>query len=302
VVASRMSYPTALLPMPDPSLPRRRFLAGGAAGLAALAARPLAALGATPIPAGGRFQGQVVLITGATSGIGAAAARAFAREGARVVFCGRRVDRGAAVEAEIRAAGGEARYVRADVREEADVAALVAACLDAHGRLDVAFNNAGIEGPEGPLHEVPLDGPMGYRDVMRTNTDGVTFALRYELPVMIRQGRGVIVNTGSVLASRGSADWGAYAASKHAVLGLTRSAARKHAGDGLRVLSISPGPVDTDLLRRMYDGDPSPTAEANPTGRLAQPEEIAAMVLHLASPEASYLNGDDVKVDGGASA
>lgn len=285
--------------MSAPPLSRRSFLATGTTGLAGLAAAPLGSAAASPRLR--RFEGRVVLITGATSGIGEATARAFAAEGARVVFCGRRTDRGRAIESALREAGGEALYVRADVREEAEVAALVATCLERYGRIDVAFNNAGIEGPRGPLDEVPLDGPMGYRDLMRTNVDGVLYAMRHELPVLRRQRAGVVVNTASMLGHRASADWGAYAASKHAVVGLTRSAARRHAAEGLRVVSVSPGPVDTELLRRMHGGDLSASARANPTGRVAQPEEIAAVVLQLASPEASFLNGADVTVDGGAS-
>jgi NAD(P)-dependent dehydrogenase (short-subunit alcohol dehydrogenase family) len=285
---------------------RRAFVAGSAAGIAAAAAGPTLAFaaaprGSAPYAERQRFEGRVVLITGATSGIGEATARAFAAEGARVFFCGRRVDRGEAVANSIRAAGGDALFMRADVREERQVAEFVRRIMDTTGRLDIAFNNAGIEGPEGSYGEIPLEGENGYRDVMRTNLDGVFFAMRHEIPIMRRQRSGVIINTGSVQGSRGGEDTGPYAASKHAVIGLTRSAALAHAAEGLRILSISPGPVDTALLRRMYD-DLEPIRERNPSRRIAQPAEIAAMVLKLASPDASFLNGEDVKVDGGSSA
>jgi NAD(P)-dependent dehydrogenase (short-subunit alcohol dehydrogenase family) len=283
----------------SPGVTRRRFLTGGAAGLAGLAAAP-GALAGGPAGAAGRFEGRVVLITGATSGIGEATARAFAAEGARVFFCGRRAVLGEEVAASIRAAGGEATFYQADVREEAQMAAFVSAAVEAYGGLDVGFNNAGIEGPEGALDEIDLDGEMGYRDVMRTNHDGVFFAMRHELPVMRQRGGGVIINTGSVLGARGSADFGAYAASKHAVIGLTRSAARAHANEGIRILAVSPGPVATDLLRRMY-GDLEPIRQRNPLG-VAEPAQIASMVLQLASPDASFVTGANMRVDGGSTA
>lgn len=287
--------------MGNSSTSRRNFLAGSAAGAAALAAGPISAATGRGVE-DRRFADRVVLITGGTSGIGEAAARAFAAEGAEVFFCGRREDRGREVAASIQENGGSATFFQADVREEGEVEAFVSACVERAGTVHIAFNNAGIEGPEGSLAEIDVDGEMGYRDVMRTNLDGVYHAMRHELPVMIEQGEGVIVNTVSVLGSGGSDGWGAYSASKHAVLGLTRSAALAHAGDGLRIVSLSPGSTDTELLRRMYDDDLSESAEANPMGRVAEPEEMAAMVLKLASPEATFLNGEDIKVDGGSSA
>jgi len=287
---------------------RRRFLAGGAAGLAALAAGAGNALGSTSRPdewpwqnGQRRYAGKTVLITGATSGIGEATARAFAAEGANVFFCGRRQELGEQIAQSIREQGGTATFHRADVREEAQVRRFVESCLETYGGLDIAFNNAGIEGPEGAIPEVDLTGEQSYRDVFRTNTDGVFFAMRHEIPAMISRGGGVIINTASVQGSRGSEDTGPYSASKHAVIGLTRSAALAHARDNIRILSVSPGPVETDLLRRMYE-DLSEIARENPSGRIALPVEIAAMVLTLAAPEASFLHGDDVKVDGGSSA
>ena len=137
---------------------------------------------------------------------------------------------------------------------------------------------------------------------MRTNVDGVFYAMRYELPLMREQGHGIIVNTASMLGSKGSPGVGVYSASKHAVVGLTRSAAQLHARQGLRILSISPGPVDTPLLRRAAGDNMAAVAAANPSGRLATPDEIAEMVLMLAAPQAGFVNGEDVKVDGGASA
>lgn len=287
---------------PDVRDPARRRLLLGGAGLAgaALAAGAVHATGRNRDR--GRYHGQVVLITGATSGIGEATAHAFAREGAKVCFCGRRESRGEAVESAIREAGGDALFVQADVRREEQMQALVAKCVERYGGLDIAFNNAGIEGPRGAFDEIDVDGANGYGDVFRTNVDGVFFAMRHELPVMRRAGHGVIVNTGSMLSHRGSRFAGAYAGSKHAVIGLTRSAAAAEAGHGIRVVSVSPGGVETELLRRFLGGSLEGAGRNNPMGRIAQPYEVAAVVLNLVAPENTFLNGDDIKVDGASSA
>ncbi len=282
--------------------PRRRRLLVGGAGLAgaALAAGAVHATGRNRER--GRYDGQVVLITGATSGIGEATAHAFAREGAKVCFCGRREERGAAVQAAIRDAGGDATFVRADVRYEDQIKALVEACVKRYDGLDIAFNNAGIEGPRGALDEIDVAQDNGYEDVFRTNVDGVFFAMRHEIPVMRQAGHGVIVNTGSMLSHRGSRFAAAYAGSKHAVIGLTRSAAAAEARAGIRVVSVSPGGVETELLRRFLGGSLEGAGENNPMGRIAQPYEVADVVLNLVAPENTFLNGDDVKVDGASSA
>ncbi|MDQ2078430.1 SDR family NAD(P)-dependent oxidoreductase [Marinimicrobium sp. ABcell2] len=288
-----------------PSPGRRDFFAQSAAGVAG-AALGAAGLGSSAAMADDgeprqRYRDKVVLITGATSGIGEATAHAFAREGARVFFCGRRESLGSQVQQAIREQGGEATYRQADVRDEDQVQAFVEACVETYGSIDVAFNNAGIEGPRGGLDEIDVDGEGSYRDVMRTNADGVFYGLRYEIPAMRGNG-GVIVNTGSMLSHRGSTFAGAYAASKHAVIGLTRSAAASVAGRGIRVFSISPGAVETELLRRFLGGSLEGAAEDSPMGRMAQPSEIADAVLALSAPEALFLNGDDVKLDGASSA
>ncbi len=289
----------------DPDSPgRRRFLAGASAGLAGMAAAG-AALGGWPEgmrESEGRYAGAVVLITGATSGIGEAAAHAYAREGAKVFFCGRREELGESVAASIRDAGGEATYMRADVRERDEMRDFVDACVETYGRLDIAFNNAGIEGPLGDFDAIDVTGGNGYRDVMRTNVDGVYYAMRYEIPVMREQGHGVIVNTGSMLSHTGSAHAGTYAATKHAVIGLTRSAAAAEVGHGVRVVSLSPGATRTELLRRFRGGSLEGADEDHPMGRIAEPEDIAGVLLQITAPEATYLNGDDVKADGASAA
>jgi NAD(P)-dependent dehydrogenase (short-subunit alcohol dehydrogenase family) len=272
-----------------------------AAGAAAVAASALAA--ATPAaaaPRPGRFAGKVVLITGATSGIGEATARAFAGEGARVFFCGRRERLGAHVAASIRAAGGEATFRRADVRDEHEVRDLVDACVRRYGRLDVAVNNAGIESPRAVrLHEQTLD---DLEAVWRTNVAGVFLAMKYELPRMLAQGGGAIVNTASVSAEVGFATIAPYNASKHAVASLTKVAGLEYAADGIRVNALAPGAVDTPMLRRAaaaFGMTYEQIAQDYPIRRIVRAEEIARVVMFLASPDASAVVGHDLDATGG---
>ncbi|MFF5261578.1 SDR family NAD(P)-dependent oxidoreductase [Actinomadura viridis] len=288
---------------------RRRLLAAGAAGLAAV---PLAATAAAanpqaaPAPAGGRadpdgrFAGKVVLITGATSGIGQATAYEMAREGARVFFCGRRAELGRRHEREIRGFGGDATYVRADVTREADVEDFVAACVRRHGRIDVAFNNAGIESPKAvPLHQQSL------RDlelVWRTNTAGTFLAMKHEIPHMLRAGRGVVVNTASISAEVGFATIAPYNSSKHGVASLTKVAALEYAARGVRVNALAPGAVDTPMLRRAaeaFDMTYEQIAQDYPIKRIVTPLEIARVVMWMASGDAAPVIGTDVDASGG---
>lgn len=245
------------------------------------------------------FENKVVLITGATSGIGKVSALAFAESGAKVVISGRREAEGQAVVAEIKAAGGEATFIRADVAKEADVEALVAGTLAAYGRLDVAFNNAGVE-LLGPIPEVT---EVDYRRVFDINVWGVLVSMKHEIPAILKSGGGSIINTSSVAGHIGMSGASVYIASKHAVEGLTKTAALEVAAQGIRVNAISPGPIVTDMLDRFAGGVESDTAKylvsLVPAGRLGQSHEIAQPVLWLASEAASYVTGQSILVDGG---
>jgi NAD(P)-dependent dehydrogenase (short-subunit alcohol dehydrogenase family) len=247
------------------------------------------------------MKGQVVLVTGALAGIGRATALAFAREGARVVVSGRRDEEGRKLEAELRALGVEAEYVRADVRREEDVRGLIDRTVARFGRLDVAVNNAGTEGQSGPLTEQTAE---NYAATFDTNVLGVLLSLKHELRVMLAQRRGSIVNVSSVAGRVGFAGASVYVASKHAVEGLTKSAAIEAAPAGVRVNIVAPGPIETGMLDR-FTG----TAENKaglvagvPLGRVGSPEEVAQAIVFVASDKASFITGASLMVDGGITA
>lgn len=247
----------------------------------------------------GRFANKVVLITGATSGIGEATARAFAHEGAIVHFCGRREALGEKVAQEINAQGGRASYQRADVRKEEDVKSFIDTCLQKYGRVDIAFNNAGIESPPHPIAEQSLETWM---NVLTTNATGVFLSMKYELPVMLRQKGGVIVNNASVSGHVGFATIAPYSASKHAILSLTKVAALEYSDKNIRINSISPGAVDTPMLRRAmkaWNFSPDQVANDYPIKRLATAEEMARAVMWLSSAEPTSVVGTDIDVTGG---
>jgi NAD(P)-dependent dehydrogenase (short-subunit alcohol dehydrogenase family) len=243
----------------------------------------------------------VVLITGALAGIGRATALAFARQGARLVVSGRRDDVGRALAGELRELGVEAEFIRADVRHEADVEALVAATLARFGRLDVAVNNAGTEGTLTPLTDVDVD---GYAAVFDTNVLGTVLSLKHELRAMREQGGGAIVNLSSTMGHRGAPNASLYVASKHAVEGLTKTAALEGAPLGIRVNAVAPGPVETEMLARLTGGGERKAAlvAGVPMKRAGTPEEIAQAIVWLASEHAGFLTGQVIDVNGGKTA
>ena len=247
------------------------------------------------------LSGKTVLVIGGTAGIGRSCALAFARAGANLVVAGLGLDDTAAYERELTAAGA-ARAVVAivDVREEAAVAGLVTTAATQFGRLDIALNNAGVEGPFEPLSQATSE---TFDRIISVNLKGVFFGLKHEIRQMQAQGGGgVILNTASNAGVKSIANIGVYSASKHGIIGLTKAAALETADAGIRVNAIAPGPVDTGLLTRMVAGHVPIDAIAAkvPLGRIAHPDEIAALAIWLCSDAASYVSGETVLIDGGA--
>jgi len=240
----------------------------------------------------------VVLITGALTGIGRTTALAFAHEGASIVVSGRHDEAGQALATELRAAGGEAEFVRADVRHEDEVRTLVDRTVARFGRLDAAVNNAGTEGYPGPVTEQTAE---SYAATFDTNVLGTLLSMKHELRVMLAQGHGSIVNLSSVVGQIGVAGASVYTASKHAVEGLTKSAALEAAAFGVRVNAVAPGPIETGMLDR-FTGDADRKAgliAGVPLKRAGTPEEIAQGVVFLASDKASFVTGEILGVNGG---
>jgi NAD(P)-dependent dehydrogenase (short-subunit alcohol dehydrogenase family) len=243
----------------------------------------------------------VVLITGALAGIGRATALAFAKEGARIVVSGRRDDAGEKLVAELRGLGAEAEFIRADVRHEADVQNLVDKTVARFGRLDVAVNNAGTEGKPGPVTEQSAE---SYAAIFDTNVLGVILSMKHELRVMQAQGGGSIVNLSSTMGHRGAPGASIYTASKHAVEGLTKSAALEAAAFGVRVNAVAPGPVETEMLTR-FAGNADRKAglvAGIPLKRAGRPEEIADAIVFASSDKASFITGQIIAVNGGKTA
>jgi NAD(P)-dependent dehydrogenase (short-subunit alcohol dehydrogenase family) len=244
------------------------------------------------------LENKVALVTGGTSGIGKATAIAFAAAGAKVVFSGRREAEGEDTAKAILQSGAECLFVRSDVSSEADVKTMIGQIVARYGRLDFAFNNAGIEGLMKPLHAQSLE---DFDELMAINVRGLFMCMKSEIQQMLTQGAGVIINNSSMLGLVGSVLASPYAASKHAVMGLTRSAALDYAKQGIRINAVNPGIIYTEMLDRLMSQGVTPeqlTAMV-PMGRVAQPEEIAATVVFLCSDAANYITGQSLVVDGG---
>lgn len=249
---------------------------------------------------GGLVDGKVALVTGAASGIGRAAALAFAREGALVVTADRDTAGGEITVQAVRSAGGQATFRRCDVTSEDDVRALVEAVVDAHGRLDCAHNNAGITGAMGAVHELERD---AWEHTLTVNLTGVFLCMKHELVQMQAQGSGAIVNTASAAGLVGVPGLAPYCASKHAMIGLTKTAALENAAAGIRVNAVLPGSIDTPMLQGYMGLGPAvekAIKAGQPGGRLGLPEEIAEAVVWLCSDRASFVTGTPMLVDGGA--
>ncbi len=244
---------------------------------------------------------QIVLITGALTGIGRAAALAFARAGSKVVVSGRRQEAGRELAKELRALGAEAEFIQADVRRENDVRGLVDQTLSRFGRLDAAVNNAGTEGHPGPVTEQSAE---SFTETFETNVLGTLLSMKHELRVMLAQGSGSIINISSTYGHLGARGASVYSASKHAVEGLTKSAALEVAGSGVRVNAVAPGPTETAMLNR-FVGNAERKAQmvaGVPMQRVGNPDEVAEAIVFIASDKSSFTTGQVLAIDGGKSA
>jgi NAD(P)-dependent dehydrogenase (short-subunit alcohol dehydrogenase family) len=247
------------------------------------------------------LENKVALVTGGTSGIGKATALALSDAGAKVVLSGRREPEGEDTANSIRQSGTECLFVRSDVSNETDVKALIQQTVEHYGRLDCAFNNAGIEPLTKPLHEQSVE---DFDKLMAINLRGVFLCMKYEIQQMLTQGTGTIINNSSMGGIIAFAGVSPYIASKHAVMGLTRSAALDYAKQGIRINAVNPGLIATEMLDRFSSEDLTleQFALSVPMGRLGKPDEIAAAVVFLCSDAASYITGQSLVLDGGYTA
>ncbi len=247
------------------------------------------------------FEDEVALVTGGGSGIGRNTALSFAEEGAKVVVADVTVEGGEETARMIKETGGEAVFVKTDVRRAKDVELLIKKAVDTYGRLDCAFNNAGIDGDLGPVQEQSEE---NWDRVISINLKGVWLCMKYEIRQMLKQGSGAIVNTSSITGLRGLGTV-AYAASKHGVVGMTKVAALENAQAGIRVNAVCPAAVYTPMVANLMEADPDMKAyieNLQPMGRVAQPEEISRTVVWLCSHAASFITGHSLPIDGGVTA
>jgi NAD(P)-dependent dehydrogenase (short-subunit alcohol dehydrogenase family) len=245
------------------------------------------------------LQDKVALVTGGITGIGRATAIAFGAAGAKVVFSGRRDAEGEKTVKLIRETGAECLYVHSDASNEEDIKALVQKTVATYGRLDCAFNNAGVESPGKPLHEQSIE---EFDNLMAINVRGLFLCMKYEIQQMLTQGSGVIVNNSSKAGLIGSSGFSPYAASKHAVMGMTRSAALDYANQGIRINAVNPGLIATAMMDRLSSGSTDDVGSTVPMGRMGQAAEVAQAVVFLCSDAASYITGQPLVIDGGLTA
>jgi len=248
----------------------------------------------------GMFENKVALVTGAGSGIGRQAALNFARHGAKVVAADIAEDGGNETVAMIKKAGGEAIFFKADVSKAADVQAMVNKTIEAFGGLDFAFNNAGIEGPS--VENFYEYSEEAFDRLISINLKGVFLSMKYELPIMIKQGKGVIVNTSSIAGLVGLPGMPGYSAAKFGVIGMTKAAAVQHSKQGVRINAVCPGVIRTPMIDRLTGKNPAAEAAyaaGHPIGRMGEPEEIGDAVVYLCSDAASFITGVALPVDGG---
>jgi NAD(P)-dependent dehydrogenase (short-subunit alcohol dehydrogenase family) len=245
------------------------------------------------------FAGKVAIVTGGTSGIGRAAAIAYAQQEAKVVVAGRRREEGEETVRLIKDAGGDALFVQTDVTQESEVNAMVDKTVNAFGRLDIAFNNAGVHGENSSLID---QAESEYDRMMAANVKGVWLSMKYEIAQMLRQGNGAIVNTASILGVVAMPSVPLYTASKYAVVGLTKAAALQYAKSGVRINAVGPGAIETDMFESATGGKDEAKAYMaglHPIGRVGKPSEVANAVLWLSSDSASFVTGETLMVDGG---
>ena len=242
------------------------------------------------------FENKVVIVTGASSGIGLATAKAFAREGAKVVISDINEQAGEETVKDIINENGEATFIKCDVSSEEDVKNLVDSTIKKYGRLDCAYNNAGIEGTPNSTTECSVS---NWDKTINTNLKGVWLCMKYEIPAMLKNGKGSIVNCSSIAGLVGFETIPAYVASKHGVIGLTETASLEFAKQNIRVNAVCPGVIHTPMLERFTQGDEEQMAQQDPMGRVGKPEEIADSVLWLCSDKSSYVTGQAIAIDGG---
>jgi len=244
---------------------------------------------------------KVVLITGGTSGIGRAAAVGFGKHGAKVIVSGRREAEGAETVKQVQAAGGVAQFVKSDVAKRADVFSLVEGVVKKYGRLDVAFNNAGVEASAAAFHEAT---DADFDLVFNVNVKGLWWSMQAEIKQMLAQGGGSIINTSSIAGLIGFPDYATYTAAKHAVIGLTRTAALEFAKKNIRVNAVAPGAIQTEMIERFAPdkGTQDYLASMHPIGRIGKVQEVSDAVVWLSSDEASFITGQTLPIDGGFTA